>query len=131
MPLAALCGPLPGAALLFAPLKRCAWSPVVRPCLPPVRRAQHHSLVCCGYSCSAHRLLSWGRSSHAPRFRPFVVNRNVSFGVSRPLRYSGHWSERSFTEERGEEVGMSRNVIVVAIVVIVIVVFLYLILRLF
>ena len=60
-----------------------------------------------------------------------MVNRNVSFGVSRPLRYSGHWSERSFTEERGEEVGMSRNVIVVAIVVIVIVVFLYLILRLF
>jgi preprotein translocase subunit SecG len=47
------------------------------------------------------------------------------------LRYSGHWSERSFTKERGEEVGMSRNVIVVAIVVIVIVVFLYLILRLF
>jgi hypothetical protein len=47
------------------------------------------------------------------------------------LRYSGHWSERSFTEERGEEVRMSRNVIVVAIVVIVVVVFLYLILRLF
>jgi hypothetical protein len=45
------------------------------------------------------------------------------------LRYSRHWSERSFTEERGEEVEMSRNVIVVAIVVIVIVVFLYLILR--
>ena len=45
------------------------------------------------------------------------------------MRYSGHWSERSFTEERGEEVGMSRNVIVVAVVVIVIVVFLYLILR--
>jgi cobalamin biosynthesis Mg chelatase CobN len=45
------------------------------------------------------------------------------------LRYSGHWSERSFNEERREEVGMSRNVIVVAVVVIVIVVFLYLILR--
>jgi cobalamin biosynthesis Mg chelatase CobN len=45
------------------------------------------------------------------------------------LRYSGHWSERSITEERREEVGMSRNVIVVAVVVIVIVVFLYLILR--
>jgi hypothetical protein len=52
-------------------------------------------------------------------------------GVSRPLRYSGHWSERSFTEERGEEVGMNRNVIVVAIVIIVVVVFVYLILRLF
>jgi hypothetical protein len=51
--------------------------------------------------------------------------------MPRPLRYCGHWSERSFTEERGEEVGMSRNVIVVAIVVIVIVVFLFLILRLF
>ena len=66
MPLAALCGPLPGAALLFAPLKRCAWSPVVRPCLPPVRRAQHHSLVCCGYSCSAHRLLHGVGASTTP-----------------------------------------------------------------
>jgi hypothetical protein len=47
------------------------------------------------------------------------------------LRYSGHWSERSFTEERGEEVRMSRNVIAVAVVVIVVVVFVYLILRLF
>jgi hypothetical protein len=55
----------------------------------------------------------------------------VSFGVSRPLRYSGHWSERSITEERGEEVGLSRNAIVVAVVVIVVVVFVYLILRLF
>ena len=45
------------------------------------------------------------------------------------MRYSGCWSERSITEERGEEVGMSRNAIVVAIVVIVVVVFVYLILR--
>jgi hypothetical protein len=47
------------------------------------------------------------------------------------LRYSGHWSERSFTGERGEEVRMSRNVIAVAVVVIVVVVFAYLIQRLF
>jgi hypothetical protein len=44
--------------------------------------------------------------------------------VLRPLRYSGHWLER------GEEVEMSRNLIVIAIVVIVVVVFVYLILRL-
>ena len=57
--------------------------------------------------------------------------RGTSFAGLRPLRYSAHWSERSFTEERGEEVGMSRNVIAVAIVIIVVVVFVYLILRLF
>jgi uncharacterized membrane protein YidH (DUF202 family) len=51
--------------------------------------------------------------------------------VLRPLRYSGHWLERSFAEERGEEVEMSRNLIVIAIAVIVVVVFVYLILRLF
>jgi hypothetical protein len=33
--------------LCFASLKHCVKSPVVRPCLPPVRRAQHHAPVCC------------------------------------------------------------------------------------
>jgi carbon starvation protein CstA len=47
------------------------------------------------------------------------------------LRYSGHWLERSFAEERGEEVEMSRNLVVIVIAVIVVVVFVYLILRLF
>ena len=42
----------------------------------------------------------------------------------------GHCSERYFAEERGEEVEMSRNLIVIAIAVIVVVVFVYLILRL-
>jgi hypothetical protein len=46
------------------------------------------------------------------------------------LRYSGHWSERSFAKERGEEVELSRNLVVIVIAVIVVVVFLYLILRL-
>jgi cobalamin biosynthesis Mg chelatase CobN len=74
--------------------------------------------------CSYHQ-----RGDHQGGHSRRLERAGVSFGVSRPLRYSGYWSERSFTEERREEVGMSRNVIVVAVVVIVIVVFLYLILR--
>jgi uncharacterized membrane protein YidH (DUF202 family) len=46
------------------------------------------------------------------------------------LRYSGHWLERSFAEERGEEVEMSRSIVAIAIAVIVVAVVVYLILRL-
>jgi excisionase family DNA binding protein len=53
------------------------------------RWAGHTSESRATATCSAHRLQSWGPSSHAPGFRPFVVNRNVSFGVSRPQSLPG------------------------------------------
>ena len=64
-----------GAALRFGPLKRCARSAVVRPYLPPVGRARHGKHP---PPCSAHRLLSWGRSSHGPQatgLRSFALPR--------------------------------------------------------
>jgi hypothetical protein len=67
-----------------------------------------------------------------PRWAGHTANREQSNSPrARPTGFYIMGSGRSFTEERGEEVGMSRNVIAVAIVIIVVVVFVYLILRLF
>src|SRR5215218_3415734 len=53
----------PSRGLRIAPSKGCAGPWVVRPCLPPVGRARSgHDDSCNIFVCSAHRLLSWGRS---------------------------------------------------------------------
>src|SRR5919107_762423 len=69
---AALFGTPPGRGLCFAPLKRCAGLLVVRATTPGwagTRRTASFQIP----PCSAHRLLSWGRSSQATGVRPFAL----------------------------------------------------------
>src|SRR5215208_3464424 len=67
------------AAFALRPPLPCAGASVVRPRLPPVGRAQHLCMTTVQLfpTCSAHRLLSQGRSFQSARLRPFVLDRNI------------------------------------------------------
>ena len=65
------------AAFALRPPLPCAGASVVRPRLPPVGRAQHLCMTTVQLfpTCSAHRLLSQGRSFQSARLRP--CDRNI------------------------------------------------------
>src|SRR5215207_4708001 len=60
-----------GAALRFAPSKRCAGASVVRTYLAPVGRAQHHTDTTSSVLGASASIM--GRSSQATGLRPFAL----------------------------------------------------------